>query len=65
MEIDDLAILQDLGIADDHAGDVTPSGSDYIDARGCWPVYHHGLHAVELRDQPREITVSAARELLL
>ena len=37
---------------------------EYIDVRGPWPVYVHGVYAVQLPGKPRSITVADAREVI-
>lgn len=38
--------------------------ADYIDVRGVWPVYIHGLVAVTLVGYPRSVTVEQARNIV-
>lgn len=38
--------------------------TDYIDVRGAYPTYVKGNIAIQLRDQPRSITIEQAREIV-
>lgn len=67
MENVDLEFLRSLDLVqgtDDAPTPCTPSGSDWIDVRGPFPVYHTGLIAIPLENADRGISVQKARVLV-